>query len=53
LQFVDALQRGDKLLGHRHAFAPVFEDMQLGASGGGFLAETHSCMPAREENQLG
>jgi hypothetical protein len=34
-------QRSDRLLAHRRAFAPTFDDLQIGASGGSLLAAIH------------
>jgi hypothetical protein len=41
LQLVDPSERGDHLLAHRDAFASALDDLQIGAAGGGLLAEIH------------
>jgi len=41
LQILDPSERGDHLLADRRAFAPAFDDLQIGAAAGGLLAEIH------------
>src|SRR5208337_1062609 len=45
LQILDAAERGDDLLAHRGAFATAFNDLEIGAAGGGLLAEIHGAEP--------
>ena len=44
-QILDAAERGDDLLAHRRAFAPAFDDLEIGAAAGGLLAEIHGAEP--------
>ena len=44
-QILDASERRDDLLAHRGAFATAFDDLEIGAAAGGFLAEIHGAGP--------
>ena len=44
-QILDAPERCDDLLAHRLAFATAFDDLEIGAAAGGFLAEIHGGGP--------
>ena len=41
-QILDAAQRGDHLLTHLRAVAAAFDDLEIGATARGFLAEIHA-----------
>src|SRR5271165_6478058 len=45
LQLVDPPERGDHLLADRGALAPALDDLQIGATAGGLLAEIHGGEP--------
>ena len=45
LQLVDPPERRDHLLADRRALAPALDDLQIGATAGGFLAEVHGGEP--------
>lgn len=44
-QILDAPKRCDDLLAHGLAFATAFDDLEVGAAAGGFLAEIHGAVP--------
>jgi hypothetical protein len=44
-QILDASERCDDLLAHGLAFATAFDDLEIGAAAGGFLAEIHGGGP--------
>ena len=48
LQILDPPERGDHLLAHRGALAPALDDLQIGATAGGLLAEIHGGEPNAE-----
>jgi hypothetical protein len=45
LQILDPPERRDHLLAHRGALAPALDDLQIGATAGGLLAEIHGGEP--------
>src|SRR5208283_5124056 len=45
LQILDPSERRDHLLAHRGALAPALDDLQIGATAGGLLAEIHGGKP--------
>jgi hypothetical protein len=47
-QIVVAAQRGDHLLTNLRAVTAAFNDLQIGASAGGLLAEIHRRLPCGE-----
>ena len=46
-QILEATERGDDLLAHRPALATALDDLQIGATAGGLLAEIHGVEPRR------
>src|SRR5271166_2606093 len=48
LQLVDPPERGDHLLADRGALAPALDDLQIGATAGGLLAEIHGGEPGAD-----
>ena len=50
-QILDAPERRDDLLAHGLAFATAFDDLEIGATAGGFLAEIHRVGPGERLNR--
>src|SRR5271166_2770949 len=48
LQILDPPERRDPLLAHRGALAPALDDLQIGATAGGLLAEIHGGEPGAD-----